>query len=31
MMFADADGNVLWMGTERQRDLPLDDEDEESG
>jgi predicted lactoylglutathione lyase len=31
MMFADPDGNVLWMGTERKRDLPLDDEDEESG
>ena len=25
MMFADADGNVLWLGTERKRDLPLDD------
>src|SRR5687768_9887296 len=25
MMFADPDGNVLWLGTERKRDLPLDD------
>ena len=25
MMFADADGNVLWLGTERKRNLPLDD------
>ena len=25
MMFTDADGNVLWLGTERKRDLPLDD------
>ena len=25
MRFADADGNVLWLGTERKRDLPLDD------
>ena len=25
MRFADPDGNVLWLGTERKRDLPLDD------
>jgi len=25
MMFADPDGNVLWMGTETKRDRPLDD------
>ena len=25
MMFADPDRNVLWLGTERRRDLPLDD------
>ena len=25
MMFADPDGNVLWLGTERKQDLPLDD------
>jgi predicted lactoylglutathione lyase len=25
MMFADPDGNVLWLGTERKRGLPLDD------
>jgi catechol 2,3-dioxygenase-like lactoylglutathione lyase family enzyme len=25
MMFADPDGNVLWLGTGRKRDLPLDD------
>jgi predicted lactoylglutathione lyase len=24
-MYADADGNVLWLGTETKRDLPLDD------
>lgn len=24
-MFADPDGNVLWLGTDRKRDLPLDD------
>jgi catechol 2,3-dioxygenase-like lactoylglutathione lyase family enzyme len=24
MMFADPDGNVLWLGTERKQDLPLD-------
>jgi catechol 2,3-dioxygenase-like lactoylglutathione lyase family enzyme len=29
MMFADADGNVLWLGTERKRNLPLDDEEDE--
>jgi catechol 2,3-dioxygenase-like lactoylglutathione lyase family enzyme len=25
MMFADPDGNVLWLGTGRKRELPLDD------
>ena len=25
MMFADPDGNVLWLGTGTRRDLPLDD------
>ena len=25
MMFADPDGNVLWLGTGTKRDLPLDD------
>jgi hypothetical protein len=25
MIFADADDNVLWLGTERRQDLPLDD------
>jgi predicted lactoylglutathione lyase len=25
MMFADPDGNVLWLGTGRKRNLPLDD------
>jgi catechol 2,3-dioxygenase-like lactoylglutathione lyase family enzyme len=25
MMFTDLDGNVLWLGTERKRALPLDD------
>jgi len=25
MMFSDPDGNVLWLGTETKRDLPLDD------
>lgn len=25
MMFADPDGNVLWLGTASKRDLPLDD------